>query len=88
MLFFTVFLETSRQTVVRYQRVNKTPASSQVCWDTSELYHLSAGYMGNDRLDRPLGLHPRGLSNLSISHVPCGKVVQLLHRCRIMKHER
>ena len=24
-----------------------------------------------DRLDRPLGLRPRGLSNLSISHVPC-----------------
>ena len=32
-----------------------------------------------DRLDRPLRLRPCGLSNLSISHVPSRKVVQLLH---------
>ena len=44
--------------VVRYQCVNKPRTYSYSCWDTSELYHLSAGYMGNDRLDRPLGLRP------------------------------
>ena len=38
----------------------------------------SAGYMGIDRLYRPLGLYPRELSNPSISHAPFRKVVQLL----------
>ena len=36
--------------VMQYQNVNKTCIYSYSCWDRSELYHLSAGYMGNRQI--------------------------------------